>query len=135
MKAAANPQNEPNFYAMTTCSSDSEAAIISRYSSEDSLPTLTQHAGLSHSNVISPETPPRKVTLEESALEQAPNSIYMFEFPKGTLIPSGLSGVSSSIVSDDMGMLQTGDEAFFEGLKFRYLDHLDVDEPVETFAC
>ena len=135
MKAASNPLSEPNFYEMPYCPASiaipkedndiddvsmedvghhhhhDEQQAESSYSSEE-LPVVTP--------LTSPVQPLRR------RMFRPPVTISFLELPDPMADPCSNPAVLS-IVSDDPA-LHTGDEVFFEGLKFRYLDQVDFSQ-------
>ena len=165
MKAASNPQNEPDFYSMKVCppstpsshdgemtldlSSDNpsfpmeiedgdedEEQVSQLVEEQDIHPATTETYEFRPPAVVTPTASPR----QSLNLSSIPPSMFLTELPEpqfivedkvpsSTLLPQVNS--SRSIVSEEDDEseteLRSGDEVFFEGLKFRYLDHLDLE--------
>lgn len=123
MKAASSPATEPNFYKYKPCPAEGlneaekdeygdddesvasntlETSEISSSSFDDSVP-----------NIVSPPESP--VMSSSTIVQVSPDFL-----PASCLLEMAAEEIQS--------MPHTGDEVFFEGLKFRYLDHLDLDD-------
>lgn len=125
MKAASSPATEPNFYDYESCPAegplkiekDQEDDDFESVSSNDTETyvhnTMTFHEGDdSVPNIVSP---PESPVISSTTIVQVPPDF----------LPSCLLDVAKEEIES---MPHTGDEVFFEGLKFRYLDHLDLDD-------
>lgn len=141
MKAASSPSTEPNFYAMEPCyesdepyvppmepiceEEDSEPAIhsIPMVSSMDS----TASGALVPPAVVSQPSTPQQ--LAKAVADDWPMNVYI-PLPSSTLD-------GPSFIDDDFfpSPPRNGDEVFFEGHKFRYLDYADVDNELEMLAA
>lgn len=113
MKAASSPSTEPNFYAMEFCEDREDLPpIVQKSVDKTSFPKMERislASVASNVNLISPPSSPG-----------ASPSLQIF------LEPPDEDPLSSS--------LHSGDEAFFEGHKFRYLDHLDLEDYYDVFT-
>lgn len=121
MKAASSPATEPDFYSY-----------------EASPPEGSPRTDTENGSMSSDMSHTQENTIPE--VKSMPNIVS----------PPGSPVASSSIVKtsqknmpvcplDDSSMKvepapHTGDEVFFEGLKFIYLDHLDLDDVVNEIA-
>ena len=155
MKAASNPHNEPDFYAMESCLQDnSDCHMVMEQEDHDShccSMTVEQEDHDSHCSameedveeqqaleiatawsnevpIVTPVSSPRP----QIHFVEPPKAISFLEIPESNEMVNKMGGLTplirlspSIVVSDDP---HTGDEVFFEGLKFRYLDHMDLQE-------
>ena len=150
MKAASNPQNEPDFYAMKVCP---KTTLIppKREVSEQSLIDSTETKKIVRPMILPPKKKTRVRMNQEPKLVtpvcspgrpkihfvQPPALLSMsfLELPDPTESSDDRPEVSKSpsTVSSDEG-LHSGDEVFFEGYKFRYLDRVDLlEDSFNTF--
>jgi hypothetical protein len=157
MKAASSPNTEPNFYAMEHCydgqdhpykdepemvrSKPSEVSVTETEPStlhksepekvsSTSLSSLPKHSFSLQSlvaNIVSPPTSPDQV--RSGVITQVPSSISV-------PLPSCSSPVNDTMYDSDYALDEphTGDAVFFEGHKFRYLDHLDLDDFMDVYT-
>ena len=120
MKAASSPATEPNFYSYESCpptgsikavSDDTDGSVSSR-NTESCINTVFSTPVMP--NIVSPPGTP----ILSSATVKMSDSM-----PSSCLLDIGQ-------IEDDEEKFtpHTGDEVFFEGHKFRYLDHLDLDD-------
>ena len=137
MKAASNPQNEPNFYAMQECKSTynyEDAPVTMHTESFDETfldidkPPEPEMSSPVQKPIVTPVQSPRQSL---SLVHSLPESIMMLELGEPPKVIDFIDDMflGSSVVSEDNGP-HNGDEIFFEGHKFCYLDHM---EPEGTF--
>ena len=136
MKAASNPLNEPNFYDMPHCPQSCQIPNEKEDGDDDvSMEEVEYHEHRVASEESYSSDEPPVVTPITSPIRplrrmfvRPPVTISFLELPDPMADPcSNPAVLSPSIVSDDPN-LHTGDEVFFEGLKFRYLDQVDIQE-------
>jgi hypothetical protein len=145
MKAASNPKSEPIFYDMKYCpvaleqvtnaqeTNDSWSEYSMEIENESPIvgvkadaPKTPKTTWTAKPNIVTPVPSPRQ-SLDLSM--QKPTPMFPFDMFDTSLIPSTImidDSFSFSVVSED-NEPQSGDEVFFEGRMFRYLDHLDLD--------
>jgi len=131
MKAASSPATEPNFYSMEPCTEStsvpanieddsSDGEIIPFLALPDPLPDLIPSSLKKNTSWDSMEAPPAVVSLPstpEQVCKTVP-TVAASDIPFEVMMPT-----------DEHGMVpQAGDEVFFEGKRFRYLDHFDMSE-------
>ena len=152
MKAASSPATEPNFNLYPTCPvkgplqtttscrggnnhDDDDASAASHKTQEHVVNRHTCHDDqdddddeYNMSNIPNIISPPESPVMSSASLVQVPD-----------LLPSCLLNVAAVnkdeqqdddnvMVMDSTIMPHTGDEVFFEGQQFCYLDHLDLDD-------
>jgi hypothetical protein len=143
MKAASSPSTEPDFYSMEYClwatghrvtarriSDDFSAELASQSASEASLltgptplPNPLSHRAIKRkmSRIISPPNSP----------QQFHKSVDLIELPFSSPMNNQdweADPFWGGGVSDDCP--HTGDVVHFEGLQFRYMDHLDLEDEI-----
>ena len=114
MKAASSPATEPNFYSYESCPTKGSIDKIDcdgdeSVSSHDTDPQTNSFIGEFLPNIVSPPESP----VLSSSIVKLPEDV-----------PFDLMDFTAEVKS----MPHTGDEVFFEGHKFRYLGHLDLDD-------
>lgn len=151
MKAASSPETEPDFYAMEPCLGVNSTSLVSDDSSrEEEVGGLwTIKADPIPSSFMKPV--PSVSSFDPPAIVSLPSSPEQSVRPVTTELPEGWPVLSLSIPEpasvDDMNMSnignddgdvdsfpKNGDEVFFEGLKFRYLDHVELDVKRDDFV-
>jgi hypothetical protein len=148
MKAASNPQNEPDFYAMKVCPKTtivppqrvaSEQFVINSSTEEKEVlvpsPPIKKKARVrmnQEPKIVTPMCSPGRPKIH---FVQPPALLSMsfLELPDPSESDDRAEvSKSPSTVSDDG--LHSGDEVFFEGFKFRYLDRVDLlEDSFNTF--
>lgn len=132
MKAASNPQNEPNFYAMEECKStyDYEDAPVTMHteSFDETMLDIDKPPEMSspvQKPIVTPVQSPRQSL---SLVHNPPESIMMLELADPPKVIDFIDDMflGSSVVSED-NQPHNGDEIFFEGHKFCYLDHMEPE--------
>lgn len=119
MKAASSPATEPDLYKYETCPVD--GPLPTNWNCEDSV-SSDSTADPVNTSMLPELTFPSIVSPPESPM----NSLSIATPPE--LLPDlSLLDVTTR---DDL-VPHTGDEVFFEGLAYRYLDHLDLDDVQE----
>lgn len=131
MKAASNPQNEPNFYAMEVCKAiydhDDAPVPMRTESLDETLLDIDKPPEMSspvQKPIVTPVQSPRQSL---SLLHNPPESIMMLELAEPPKVMDFMDDIfSGSVVSED-NEPHNGDEIFFEGHKFCYLDHMEPE--------
>lgn len=152
-KAASSPATEPNFYSMEPAPADDSVRVVTHShrheereddddegessagdathnskETDDSVPVMSfpvsGHGAASPAIVSLPPTPDQTGRpINGNRMEDTEKyPYYPFTDP--------LSPPSMPDCFDD---LHNGDEAFFEGLKFRYLDRVEVEDDIDAF--
>jgi hypothetical protein len=125
MKAASSPATEPDLYKYETCPADGPLPT-NWYCDESSVSSTTTADQINTNSILPPDlTVPSIVSPPESPMN----------FMSITTPPEFLPDLSLLDVTTEEDFLpHTGDEVFFEGLAYRYLDHLDLDD-VQEMTC
>lgn len=128
MKAASNPQNEPNFYAMEECKSiydDEDSPILMQTESlDETLLDINKPPEVTHKPIVTPVQSPRQSL---SLLHNPPESIMMLELVEPPKVMDFMDDVFLGSVVSEETTPHNGDEIFFEGHKFCYLDHMEPE--------
>lgn len=104
-------------------------------SGEDENKSLNSDMMDPRTNMVFPEvrssakivSPPASPVLSSTTILKFPTELSFG-------IPFGDDPMVDSEPSEQPSSLHTGDEVFFEGLKFIYLDHLDLDDVVNDIT-
>lgn len=140
MKAASSPSTEPNFYAMEPCFDACKSSIISDDSSREGEDRMWKmDSDPIPSSIMKKPFPsldsvgPRAVVSLPSTPQQEPRKLSALEWPSGLSVANPLSketaGPGLIPMCDEFDAFpQNGDEVFFEGLKFRYLDRVEFND-------
>lgn len=123
MKAASSPNTEPNFYAMKAClEDDPEMPVVVNPISQTESNGLRIKEVARQPYLVSPPPSPQMSSLQTNA-----NYIE-------ALAPSiGAGDTNIYRMEYEDRPPRTGDVAFFEGHKFRYLDHFDLMDVIGAF--
>lgn len=124
MKAASSPSTEPDFYSYESCPAEGPPKSTTNNAEDDNKSVNSEMTDLrtnglplikSSANLVSP---PESPVLSSTSTVKLPDD---FDLP---------CTCSLDIFSnpEEPCPHHTGDEVFFEGLKFIYLDHLDLDD-------
>lgn len=124
MKAASSPSTEPDFYAMEPCyeRSRSTSSVEGSYFPEDA---MTGHEETPRENSSTREATADQVHVVPVSPLLEPRSRQMLS---GPVVPMDLGPPrpTERLKQIDRIFPNSGDEVFFEGLKFRYLDKTDL---------
>ena len=136
MKAASSPATEPNFYLYPSCPVEGPLKTTTHDDNDDE--TVATNKTEPHVNnntdsfLIDNDddddvcmTIPNIVSPPESPVISSTSIVQVM--PE-ELLSSCLLDIAAEDEIESSIMPHTGDEVFFEGLKFRYLDHLDLDD-------
>jgi len=155
MKAASSPETEPNFYDKEPCPIKYDTMDQDDAASDDdrdpppflTIPDVTPSCGAeTESSSESTETPttPAVVSLPSSPQQGNKTTISRLQVPSDISFEVLMPAVQGLVdddddeedIDDDDGqdfdgehsdfLPHSGDEVFFEGSKFRYLDHIDI---------
>ena len=132
MKAASSPATEPNFYLYPSCPAEGPLKMQEEDDEEDNDDeTVATDKTEEHVNNTTDSfmndyvdvcmTIPNIVSPPESPIISSTSIVQVMP----DLMPSCLLEIAAEELES---MPHTGDEVFFEGLSFRYLDHLDLDD-------
>jgi len=114
MKAASSPATEPDFYSYESCP---PKGLINKINCDGDNSVSSHDMDAQPNNVVAgllPNiiSPPESPVLSSSIVDLEED------------VPFDLMDLSTEVKA----VPHTGDEVFFEGHKFRYLDHLDMDD-------
>mmetsp|Transcript_12526 Transcript_12526/g.24030 ORF Transcript_12526/g.24030 Transcript_12526/m.24030 type:complete len:334 (+) Transcript_12526:273-1274(+) len=127
MKAASSPATEPDFYSFESCPPKGSINKID-IDGDDCDDSVSSHDKDPQTNIFDGGLLPNIVSPPESPVLSSSISIVQLAED----VPFDLLDLSTEVThtSDEVKAVppHTGDEVFFEGNKFRYLDHLDIDD-------
>ena len=138
MKAASSPATEPNFNLYPTCpvqgplkscrrgDNDDEASMAS-HKTEERVNSNTCHDKDSSEDEYNMPNLPNIISPPESPVMSSASIVQVPDLLPSCLLDVAKEQEDDNVVLDSI-MPHTGDEVFFEGQQFCYLDHLDLDD-------
>lgn len=114
MKAASSPATEPNFYSYETCPPEGPVKTVDDCDASTTSEKTESYPKNSLLGMVLPKivSPPDSPVLSSAITK--PFDTFLDEI--------------MDVTQDEDLTPHTGDEVYFEGLSFRYLDHLDLDD-------